>query len=100
MITVLNEQSETIYAQARADGEDLWISAPEFEAATGWSMKPEGLCRGDICLPVPREQAADFVDGDVFNAPPSGAGCNTRSCALTPATCGCSGPVPPIALAR
>ena len=68
MITVLNEQSETICAQARADGEDLWISAPEFEAATGWSMKPEGLCRGDICLPVPREQAADFVDGDVINA--------------------------------
>jgi hypothetical protein len=68
MITVLNEQSETNCAQARADGEDLWISAPELETATGWSMKPEGLCRGDVCLPVPRENAADYVDAEVLNA--------------------------------
>lgn len=68
MITVLNEQSETNCAQARADGDDLWISAPELEAATGWSLKPEGLCRGDVCLPVPREHAADYVDGELLNA--------------------------------
>src|SRR5262245_1560763 len=68
MITLLNEQAETVCAKARADGENLWISAPELEAATGWSMKPEGLCRDDICLPVPREQAAEFVAGDLVNA--------------------------------
>jgi hypothetical protein len=68
MITVLNEQCETICAEARADGENLWMSAPELEAATGWSMKNEGLCRDDICLPVPREHAAEFVAGDLVNA--------------------------------
>ena len=68
MITLLNEQSETVCAAAQADGDNLWISAPELAAATGWSMKPEGLCRDDICLPVPREQAAGFVDGDRVNA--------------------------------
>jgi hypothetical protein len=68
MITVLNEQSETICAQARGDGEDLWISAPELEAATGWSMRPAGLCRGDVCLPVPPDQAAEYVDGEMLNA--------------------------------
>ena len=68
MITVLNEQSETVCAEAQADGENLWINAPELAAATGWSMKPEGLCRDDICLPVPREQAVQFVDGGRVNA--------------------------------
>ena len=68
MITVLHEQSETTCAGARVRGEELWLAAPEFAAATGWSMKPEGLCRGDVCLPVPPGRAADYVDGADLNA--------------------------------
>jgi len=61
MITVLHEQCEVVCTSARADGDDLWLSAHELEAATGWSMKPEGLCRGDACLPIPRASAGDYV---------------------------------------
>jgi hypothetical protein len=68
MITMLHEQSENVCSRGRASGEDLWIDAHEFEAATGWSLKPEGLCRGDICVPVPSGRAADYVSGDAVNA--------------------------------
>jgi hypothetical protein len=68
MITVLCEQSQTNCATARAAGEDLWIDTHELETATGWSMKPQGLCRGDICLPVPAGQVTDYVTGDAVNA--------------------------------
>jgi len=68
MVTVLCEQSQTNCATARAAGEDLWIGTRELESATGWSMKPQGLCRGDICVPVPVSQAADYVTGDAVNA--------------------------------
>lgn len=32
---------------------DLDLTAADFEAATGWSSKPEGMCKGDVCVPVP-----------------------------------------------
>jgi hypothetical protein len=68
MITVLHEQSEIVCANARADGDELWMGAQDLEAATGWSIKPEGLCRGDACLPVPRDRAEDYIKGDMLNA--------------------------------
>jgi hypothetical protein len=29
------------------------VSAAEFAAATGWDPKPQGLCRGEVCVPAP-----------------------------------------------
>jgi hypothetical protein len=30
----------------------LQIPRSEFEAGTGWTLKPEGACRGDVCIPL------------------------------------------------
>lgn len=29
------------------------VDAHEFEARTGWSIKPEGACKGEVCVPLP-----------------------------------------------
>ena len=31
----------------------LDLSAAEFERGTGWQIKPEGACRGEVCVPLP-----------------------------------------------
>jgi hypothetical protein len=62
MITVLHEQRETLWPDAAADGDALWLDAPAIAQATGWAWKPEGLCRGDLCVPLPpRAAASEFV---------------------------------------
>jgi hypothetical protein len=32
--------------------ESLTIPVEAFERRTGWLVKPEGLCKGDICVPL------------------------------------------------
>ncbi|WP_436794907.1 hypothetical protein [Actinospongicola halichondriae] len=56
-ITVLDDAETTV--DARIDGDAVWISADDLDAAIGWTRKPEGLCRGPVCVPV-REP----IDGD------------------------------------
>jgi hypothetical protein len=31
----------------------LDLTAEEFEQVTGWEIKPEGACRGEVCVPLP-----------------------------------------------
>ena len=31
----------------------LDMTAESFDAATGWAAKPEGMCKGDACVPAP-----------------------------------------------
>jgi hypothetical protein len=31
----------------------LTVDPAEFEARTGWQAKPEGLCKGERCVPLP-----------------------------------------------
>jgi hypothetical protein len=39
----------------------LHISKSEFEAGTGWTLKPEGACQGHVCMPL-SQPARDIVD--------------------------------------
>lgn len=49
-LTVLDR--DEIRVDGHVDGERIWIDGDQLEPATGWTHKPEGLCRGPVCVPV------------------------------------------------
>lgn len=53
---------------ASAQGDNLWLSLGDLHASTGWELKPQGLCRGETCVPIPHGREAEFLDaGERFN---------------------------------
>ena len=61
MAILLTDTAETVVPDVRAEGERLWLSAAELEAATGWSSRPEGFCRGSVCVPVPAGRERELM---------------------------------------
>lgn len=53
MTTILYGTRPPYRAAATPHGGHLWLSADELAAATGWELKPEGLCQADRCVRIP-----------------------------------------------
>ncbi len=38
----------------------LTLSKQAFTLGTGWQIKPEGACKGDVCIPLPHAEGDDL----------------------------------------
>ncbi len=59
--TILYQQSETRVEDAKEDGTERWLTLADLTAASGWTLKPEGVCKDEICVPVPDARRAALI---------------------------------------
>ena len=45
------------------DGDRPIVDPSHLGSILGWELKPEGLCREDVCVPVPDRSSLDHPDG-------------------------------------
>ena len=57
-LTIIDEHE--VGVDARVEGDRVLVSADDLAHATGWVLKPEGLCRGEMCVPARELDAASL----------------------------------------
>jgi hypothetical protein len=59
--TIIYDDMATTVEPARQDTSQLWISLPDLKRATGFELKPQGVCRDELCFPLPKARQKEFV---------------------------------------
>lgn len=63
MATILTDTGDFIVEATNG----LWLSATDAERVTGWTLKPQGMCRDDQCMPLTATAAGGGrVDVEAF----------------------------------
>jgi hypothetical protein len=63
MTTILTPTAQ--FDVATRDG--LWMTAANAEEVTGWTLKPEGMCRAELCVPLPASAVkGNEIDVEAF----------------------------------
>lgn len=59
--TVIYDGIATEVAVEPNSSTDLWITTGDLARATGFAIKPQGVCRDELCFPLPKNRKAEFV---------------------------------------
>ena len=59
--TVIHDDQPLHFDRALAESNALWLDAAELKRLAGWELKPEGMCRGELCVPIPPGRQSEFA---------------------------------------
>jgi hypothetical protein len=61
--TVLYDDASAKLDKVRTIGPDLWVRAADLPRINQFELKPQGACRADMCIPIPKT----LKNGEWFN---------------------------------
>ena len=64
-VTILYDDQPAAARDAREDGDRLLLAPDDFEAVTGWVLKPQGLCKEEACLVLPKDGSWSDEEGRI-----------------------------------
>lgn len=59
--TIVYDDVATQVSATADNPAELWISTGDLTRATRFELKPQGVCRDELCFPVPKARAQEFV---------------------------------------
>ena len=67
-VTILAGGRTLEVERALVEGEELWVPAEALATISGgFEAKPEGFCRGEVCIPIPDEEGWRLErDGETY----------------------------------
>lgn len=69
--TVIYGGAVTEVASNQTDSPDLWVTLKDLTRATGFVLKPQGVCLDELCFPIPKARKKAFLQKqgkvDLFN---------------------------------
>jgi len=59
--TVIYDGVATEVGAPSEGSNDLWVTMNDLKNATRFVVKPQGVCRDELCFPLPKSRKAEFI---------------------------------------
>jgi len=56
-----NRTTEVSPPLSALPADDLWVTLADLKLATGFLIKPQGVCRDELCFPIPKARSSAFL---------------------------------------
>ena len=58
---IIYDDQPTQIATAQQEAAELWITTADLKRATRFELKPQGVCRDELCFPIPKRRESEFL---------------------------------------
>jgi hypothetical protein len=59
--TIIYDDRISEISAADEEAGQLWITTADLKRASGFELKPQGVCRDELCFPMPKSREQEFV---------------------------------------
>jgi AhpC/TSA family len=59
--TIVYDDVATDVISGGEDADQLWITTADLKRATRFEVKPQGVCRDELCFPLPKARQEEFL---------------------------------------